>query len=73
MHKLRRGGMSIDSEAEMHAGYYESMEKSEGISTKYAMRKLSLVGHYSEEFLLADFTILIQVKFINHSFPIVDG
>jgi hypothetical protein len=47
--------------------------KERGITTEYAIRKLSLVGHYSEEFLLANFTILIQVKFVNHSFPIVDG
>jgi hypothetical protein len=35
--------------------------------------KSRVVGHYGEEFLLVDFTILIQVKFVNHSFPVGDG
>ena len=69
----RKDEYTIDSEDEMHAGYYESMGKSEGYPRGMPLRKLSLVGHYSEEFLLADFTILIQVEFVNHSFPIVDG
>jgi len=47
---------------------YERMKKTEG-SPGIESR---IIGHYSKEFLLIDFTILIQVEFVNHCFPIVD-
>jgi hypothetical protein len=67
-------GQSEKGLYEMRADKYSMAEREREIRRISHEEILScIVGHYSEEFLLADFTILVQVEFVNHGFPVVNS